>query len=121
MNKTFENGQAQFKLTQPHLIQGFINFVKLSDSWLHDTPAKPGNLSARDGEGRHRVYDWSYHSLLGMLNYLCGALSDILYAVHHCSRFCNDPRLSHEKATKYIIRYLKQTPKEGLMLRPDSS
>ncbi len=56
-----------------------------------------------------------------MLNYLCGTRPDILYAVHQCSQFCNDPRLSHEKAAKHIIHYLKCTPKGGLILRPDSS
>jgi hypothetical protein len=121
VNRTIENGQPQFKLTQPHLIQRIIDFVKLIDSRLHDTPAEPGKPLTRDIEGEHRLYSWSYRSLLGMLNYLCGTRPDILYAVHQCSRFCNDPRLSHEKAAKRIIRYLKQTPKEGLILRPDSS
>jgi hypothetical protein len=88
---------------------------------LHDTPAEPGKPLTKDNDGEHRVYSWSYRSLLGMLNYLCGTRPDILYAVHQCSRFCNEPKLSHEKAAKRVIRYLKQTPKEGLILRPDSS
>ncbi len=121
VNKTAEDGRTQFKLTQPHLIQRIIDFVNLSDSRLHDTPAEPAKPLTKDIEGEHRVYSWSYRSLLGMLNYLCGTRPDILYAVHQCSRFCNDPRLSHEKAAKRIIRYLKRTPKEGLILRPDST
>jgi hypothetical protein len=121
VNKTTEDGRTQFKLTQPHLIQRIIDFVNLSDSRLHDTPAEPAKPLTKDIEGEHRVYSWSYRSLLGMLNYLCGTRPDILYAVHQCSRFCNDPRLSHEKAAKRIIRYLKRTPKEGLILRPDST
>jgi len=56
-----------------------------------------------------------------MLNYLCGTRPDILYSVHQCSRFCNNLRLSHEKAIKQIIRYLKCTPNEGIILHPDSS
>jgi len=56
-----------------------------------------------------------------MLNYLCGTRPDILYSVHQCSRFCNNPKLSHEKAIKRIIRYLKRTPNEGIFLSPDRS
>jgi len=121
VNKTTEDGRTQFKLTQPHLVQRTVDFVKLSDSRLHDTPAESGKPLTRDSEGEHRVYSWSYRSLLGMLNYLCGTCPDILYAVHQCSCFCNDPRLSHKKAAKRIIRYLKWTPKKGLILQPDST
>ncbi len=53
-----------------------------------------------------------------MLNYLWETRPDILYSVHQCSRFCNNP---HEKAIKCIIGYLKCTPNEGNFLSPDSS
>jgi hypothetical protein len=121
VNKTTEDGRTQFKLSQPHLVQRIVDLVKLSDSHLHDTPAEPGKPFTRDSEGEHRVYSWSYRSLLGMLNYLCGTRPYILYAVNQCSHFCNDPRLSHKKAAKRIICYLKRTPKEGLILRQDST
>jgi hypothetical protein len=71
-------------------IQWNIDFVKLSDLQLHDKPAELSKPLTRDTEGEHRVYDWS--------------------------RFCNDPRLSHEKAAKHMIRYLKRTQEEGLIL-----
>ena len=57
---------------------------------------------------------------MGMLN-LCGTRPDLLFAVHQCSRFCEHPKLSHEKAVKRIVRYLKKTPYEGIALQPDSS
>jgi hypothetical protein len=114
-------GSPQFKLSQPHLIQCIINFLKLADTRLHDTPAESGKPLTRDTDGQPQTYNWSYRCLLGMLNYLCGTRPDIFYAVHQCSRFCNEPKLSHEKAAKRIVRYLKRTSKEGLILRPDSS
>jgi hypothetical protein len=55
------------------------------------------------------------------LNYLCGTQPDIFYAAHQCSRFCNDPKLSNEKTAKCIVRYVKSTPLEGLVLCPDST
>jgi hypothetical protein len=115
------DGCPQFKLSHPHLISCIIDFLRLAASRLHDTPAEPGKALTRDTDGQPRSYNWSYRSLLGMLNYLCCTRPDILYAVHQCSKFCNDPKLSHEKAAKRIVRYLKCTPKEGIVLRPDSS
>jgi hypothetical protein len=111
----------RFKLSQPHLIQRLINSIGLSDSRLHDTPAEPRLKLTKDSDGLERAYNWSFQSLIGMLNYLCGTRPDILYSVHQCSRFCNNPKLSHEKAIKRIIRYLKRTPNEGIFLSPDSS
>jgi hypothetical protein len=56
-----------------------------------------------------------------MLNYLCGMRPDILFSIHQCARFCSNPRLSHEKAVKRIIQYLKCTPNEGIIPNPDST
>jgi len=116
----FSDGKQMFKLLQPHLIQHIINSVGLKDSRLHDTPAEPGKPLTKDADGTHRVYDWSFSSIVGMLNYLCRTRPDMLYAVHQCARFCTFPKLSHEKAIKRIIRYLKQTPDEGIIFVPDT-
>jgi len=115
------DGRQQFKLSQPHLIQRIIQGVNLTDSCLHDMPAEPGKPLSKDSDGELRIYSWSYRSIIGMLNYLCGTRPDILFSVHRCARFCSDPKLSHEKAVKHIIRYLKQTPGEGIVLNPDST
>ena len=45
---------------------------------------------------------------------------DIAYAVHQCARFPADPKQSHADAVKRIGRYLKGTPQEGIILRPDT-
>ena len=39
--------------------------------------------------------------------------------VHQCARFCADPKLSHEKATHKIVRYLMKTKHEGIIFRPE--
>ena len=111
----------EYSLSQPFLIQRIIGFLALSDSRQHTTPAESNCLLHKDEEGPVRTYNWSYRSVIGMLNYLCGTRPDILFAVHQCARFCEHPKLSHEKAVKRIVRYLKNTPNEGVVLRPDSS
>ncbi len=55
-----------------------------------------------------------------MLNYLAASTRpDCLYAVHQCVRFSSDPRLSHERAVKRIVRYLKGTKDQGIILTPN--
>ena len=113
--------ELEYSLTQPHLTKRIIEFLALSDSRIHTTPAEDKKLLDRDEEGPGRTYQWSYRSIMGMLNYLCGTRPDLLFAVHQCARFCENPKLSHEKAVKRIVRYLKRTPTEGIVLRPDST
>ena len=42
-------------------------------------------------------------------------------AVHQCARFNADPKLSHERAVKKIVRYLLDTKEKGLIYEPDLS
>ena len=70
-----EGGSAtemEYSLTQPHLTKRIIEFLALSDSKLHTTPAEEKVLLHKDEEGPIRTYHWSYRSVMGMLNYLCG-------------------------------------------------
>jgi hypothetical protein len=121
VTKSICDGIPQFKLSKPHLIQRVISSLGLSDSRLHDTPAEPGLQLSKDSDGLDCIYHWSFCSVIGMLNYLCGTRPDILYSVNQCFCFCKNPQLSHEKVIKRIIRYLKCTPSEGICLCPDSS
>ena len=42
-------------------------------------------------------------------------------AVHQCARFCNDPRLAHERAVIKIGKYLLATKDKGIKFTPNSS
>ena len=51
--------------------------------------------------------DWqgklSYHSVIGKLNYLAMNTRPVIsFAVHHCAKYCSNPKLLHEKAIKHI-------------------
>ena len=49
-----------------------------------------------------------------MLNFLVhSSHPELTYAVHQCDCFCNDPKLSHERAVKRIIQYLRSTKRRG--------
>ena len=62
---------------------------------------------------------WSYASIVGMLLYLSmHTRPDLAFAVSQVSRFTSDPREPHNKAVKYILRYLKATRDKGLIMKP---
>ena len=57
-----------------------------------------------------------------MLGYLQGTTRpDISMATHQCARFNNDPKLSHDRAVKRIVKYLLDTKDKGLIFKPDLS
>ena len=57
-----------------------------------------------------------------MLQYLQGnTRPEISMAVHQTARFCNDPKLCHEKAIVRIGRYLLHTKDRGIIYDPDKT
>ncbi|KAJ1691007.1 hypothetical protein LUZ63_015162 [Rhynchospora breviuscula] len=65
-------------------------------------------------EGGDRVDASKYRSLVGCLRYLACTRSDIAYSVGVVSRFMDEPKYSHWKAIKRILRYIKGTESLGL-------
>ena len=112
--------ENKIKLNQPTLIQRIIDSLGLKDQRKHMTPAE--KVPHEDLDGQDRKLDFNFRSLVGQLNYLTSsARPDIQVATHQCARYCNNPKLSHEQALKRIVRYLKQTANEGIILEPDPS
>jgi hypothetical protein len=120
MDLNIETGQVT--MSQPFLIQRIIELLgdAISEANIKDTPAVYKEILHKDELGPHRKQSWKYRSAIGMLNYLAASTRpDCLYAVHQCARFSADPRLSHERAVKRIIRYLKGTKDQGIILTPN--
>ncbi|KAG7578912.1 Integrase catalytic core [Arabidopsis thaliana x Arabidopsis arenosa] len=63
----------------------------------------------------------SYRRLVGRLIYLIATRPDLTYAVHILSRFMQTPRQEHWLAALKVVRYLKGTLGQGILLRADSS
>jgi hypothetical protein len=108
-------------LTQPHLIQRFLNVIGLKDANSKTTPAsKP--LLWKDLLGLVRKHSWNYRQAVGMLTYMQGtSRPEIAFAVHQAARFCIDPKLSHERAIHRIGKYLQGTGDKGITFMPDAS
>ena len=56
----------------------------------------------------------SYRCLVGQLLYLTITRPDILYAVNILSQYMHSPRLDHHDAAMKVVRYIKNSPGQGL-------
>lgn len=54
-----------------------------------------------------------YRRMIGSLLYLTASRSEIVFSVGMCARFQADPKESHLKSVKKILRYLKETTDLG--------
>lgn len=61
-----------------------------------------------------------YRRLVGRLIYLSFTRPDLAYAVHVLSQFLQKPRQDHWDAALRVVRYLKNSPGQGILLRADS-
>ena len=111
----------EFKLSQSGLINKVLLASGMEDSNPIRTPSelKPLGINT-DGEPFDEK--WEYPTIVGMLMFLaCNSRPDIAYAVNQCARFTHCPRQSHAIAVKRILRYLKGTKDEGMLLRPKNN
>ena len=61
-----------------------------------------------------------YRRLVGHLIYLAVTRPDLAYSVHILSQFLQAPTMAHWDAALWVVRYLKGTPGNGILLRSDS-
>lgn len=59
----------------------------------------------------------SYHRLIGRLIYLFNTRPELSYAIHLLSQFIANPKPDHWEAALRVVRYLKNSPGPGILLR----
>lgn len=70
-----------------------------------------------DKGGEHKPVDANmYRRLVGRLLYLQATRPDITYVVSVLSQFVSDPRQNHWEAVVRVLRYLKATLGQGILL-----
>ncbi|RVW83549.1 Retrovirus-related Pol polyprotein from transposon RE2 [Vitis vinifera] len=62
----------------------------------------------------------SYRRLVGRLIYLAMTRPYLAYSIHILSQFMQEPRIEHWEAALRVVRYLKGTPGQGILLHADS-
>ncbi|XP_023734190.2 uncharacterized mitochondrial protein AtMg00810-like [Lactuca sativa] len=74
------------------------------------------NLKLDRREEEAQVDGTQYRRLVGRLPYLQATRPDVTYVVNVLSQFVSDPRHSHMQAMIRVLRYLKGTPGQGILL-----
>jgi len=109
---------GSIEMTQQGLIDKIVETTGLQDSKPNSLPAAQQALGA-DSEGAPMEEKWSYSSVVGMLLYLStNTRVDIAFAVSQVCRFSSLPKQSHARAVKSIVRYLRGTRHQGMIIRP---
>jgi hypothetical protein len=112
------NSDGGLEATQGGLIDKIMGASNMEDCKPSRTPATQLPLS-RDEEGEPFDDSFNYASVVGMLQYLQGnTRPDITYAVSQVARFSYNPKASHGRAVKHIIKYLQGTRSRGLIYKP---
>ncbi|XP_014511781.1 uncharacterized protein LOC106770488 [Vigna radiata var. radiata] len=82
----------------------------------------PMNFSAKvSSDGDQHADPTAFRRLIRRLIYLTNTHPDITYAVHHLSQYLASPTQAHHQAAFRILRYIKNTPGQGIFLKATSS
>ena len=117
----------KFELSQPYLVEIIVSLLGLKGNEFNvETNSKATPVGKpvlnKDLDGKPRKLSWKFRAAVGMLNYLqCNTSPEIAMAVHQTARFCNDPKLCHEKAVMRLGRYLLHTMDRGIIFEPGTS
>lgn len=102
------------------LSQGKYVLKTLEESgFLGAKPAKfpmDQNLARTQTNGELLSDPSSYGRLVGRLIYIMITILDLVYHVHILSQFIDKPRASHLEAAHGVLRYLKRTLGQGILL-----
>lgn len=119
--KLSRHGDTSFHMTQTTLIEKIIEYTGMTDSNGVYVPAEKKPLGI-DPEGDPHDAPWNYRSVTGMLMFLANnSRPDLCYSVSQCCRHNHNPKASHTKAVKKIVRYLVATKDKGTILTPSDS
>jgi hypothetical protein len=110
----FNTADRTVTIKQTASIDRLLDSTDMMDCNGVDTPAVAnGHLAAQEEEGR----DPRHNAVAGQLLWLLQSRPDIGYAVKELCRHNNKNGAEHAEYRKRIIRYLKRTRDQGLVLR----
>ena len=114
---SFTQNERSVTMTQSGLIEKILQTAGMYDCKPNKLPTSQVPLG-NDDHGDPMVENWSYSSVVGMLLYLSThTRPDVSFAVSQIARFTHNPKQSHAKAVKHLLRYLKGTKAEGITFK----
>lgn len=106
---------AGFYLSQREYALELISKVGLLGTKLVSTLIEP-NHSLAKASGDFLLQPERYRRLIGKLIYLSITRPDLTYTIHILAQFMQHPRQEHWDAALRVIRFLKGTPGQGILL-----
>ena len=104
-------------LNQGKYVLDLLHRTSMFDNKAAPTPSTVGqSLSKFDGDVMEDVT--MYISVVGALQYVTLTRPDIAFAVNKACQFMQQPTLAHWLPVKRMLRYLKGTVHDGLLLQP---
>ena len=102
------------RLTQMEFIKKLIQRFEMNDAKSADSPF-PHNLKLNSTDGNALDNVTMYRELIGSLIHVMNyTRPDIAYSVSVLTRYMHNPRTTHWKAAKHVLRYLKGTTEMGI-------
>ncbi|XP_070049669.1 uncharacterized mitochondrial protein AtMg00810-like [Nicotiana tomentosiformis] len=95
-------------ISQQKYIKELLKRFEMESSKIIDTHIVTATRLDMD-EPSSPVNETMYRGIIGSLVYLTTSIPDIVFSVGLCARFQSNPKESHLKAAKRILRYLKGT------------
>jgi len=109
----FKQSKDGIFLCQSKYCKEILNKLEMESCKEVSTPMPSSCYMDVDVAGKG-VDQTKYRGLIGSLLYLTASRSDIMFSVCLCARFQANPKESHLKAAKRILKYLKGTTNVGL-------
>ena len=109
-----KQGKDGIFVSQEAYAKEILRKFKMEDCNPVSTPVESGVKLSRFDEGK-AVDARLYKSLVGSLRYLTCTRPDILYGVGLVSRYMEEPKSTHWKTIKRILRYIRGTLSHGLL------
>ena len=109
-------------MTQKCSIKKMIENTKMTGSNPNKTPATQIPLGSDANGADCDDVEWNCASMVGMS--LCvsnNTRPDITHAVSQVAHFTAKPKMSHVKAIKTIVCYLKKDADKGIIVKPDGT
>ncbi|XP_058769050.1 uncharacterized mitochondrial protein AtMg00810-like [Vicia villosa] len=104
---------------QRKFVKEILKRFNMDDSNPTSSPVKTNLKLEKHGE-EYKVDVTSFKQIIGFLRYVCNSRPDIDFTVRLVSRYMSEPRVSHKKVARRILRYLKGSIDYGILFQRDS-
>ena len=107
-------------ISQKKYANNLVKKFELENAKHLRTPMGSSQKMSREDVGED-VDNTLYRSMIGSLLYLTASRPDIMYSVCVCARYQANPKITHLKAVKRIIRYVAGTCDLGIWYTKDTN